>query len=66
MTYRDLPYYVGMRAKTHRENKLHENKHANPLENVGPSLFYLVLINIGRFTIKTDLWVLCSLEVPFV
>jgi len=36
MTYRDLPYYEGIRAKTHRENKLYENKHknnANPLEN---------------------------------
>jgi len=29
MTYRDLPYYEGMRAKTRRENKLHENAHEN-------------------------------------
>jgi len=36
MTYRDLPYYEGIRAKTCRENKLHENKHKNhtkPFEN---------------------------------
>jgi len=34
MTYRDLPYYEDMRAKTCPENKLHENKHkshTNPL-----------------------------------
>jgi len=29
MTYRDLPYYEGIRAKTRREYKLHENKHKN-------------------------------------
>jgi len=29
MTYRDLPYYEGMRAKTHCKNKLHENKKEN-------------------------------------
>jgi len=29
ITYRDLPYYESMRAKTHHENKLHENKHEN-------------------------------------
>jgi len=29
MTYRDLPYYEGIRAKTCREYKLHENKHKN-------------------------------------
>jgi len=37
MTYRDLPYYKGIRAKTRREYKLHENKHVQtlyiPLEN---------------------------------
>jgi len=27
MTYRDLPYYEGIRAKICHENKLHENKH---------------------------------------
>jgi len=34
MTYRDLPYYEGIRAKTCREYKLHKNKqkdHANHL-----------------------------------
>jgi len=34
MMHRDLPYYKGIRAKTYREYKLHENKHknhANPL-----------------------------------
>jgi len=41
MTYRDLPYYEGIRTKTHHEYILHENKHENhanpyiPLEN-GP------------------------------
>jgi len=25
----DLPYYERMRAKTHYENKLHENKYEN-------------------------------------
>jgi len=29
MTYRDLPYYEAMRAKTGHENKLHENRHEN-------------------------------------
>jgi len=29
MTYRDFPYYEGIRAKTRREYKLHENKHEN-------------------------------------
>jgi len=29
MTYRDFPYYEGIRAKTHHEHKLHENKHEN-------------------------------------
>jgi len=29
MTYRDLLYYEGIRAKTCREYKLHENKHKN-------------------------------------
>jgi len=29
MMYRDLPHYEGIRAKTHREYKLHENKHEN-------------------------------------
>jgi len=32
MTYRDLPYYKGMRVKTLHENKLHKHEnHANPL-----------------------------------
>jgi len=37
MAYWDLPYYEGMRAKTCREYKLHENKHenyANPFHNL--------------------------------
>jgi len=29
MTHRSLPYYKGIRAKTHREYKLYENKHEN-------------------------------------
>jgi len=29
MMYRDLPYYEGIRAKTHHEYKLGENKHEN-------------------------------------
>jgi len=29
MRYRDFPYYEGIRAKTHHEYKLHENKHKN-------------------------------------
>jgi len=36
MTYRDLPYYEGIRAKTCHEYKLHKIKHknhANSLEN---------------------------------
>jgi len=57
MTYRDLSYYEGMRAKTCCEYKLHENKHenhANPfhtfIENgpyLDPGSFYPFLINIG-------------------
>jgi len=35
MTYRDLPYYEGIRAKIRREYKLYKNKHASSLEN-GP------------------------------
>jgi len=31
MTYRDLPYYEGIRAKACREYKLHKNKHENSL-----------------------------------
>jgi len=29
MTYRDLPYYEGIGAKTWRDYKLHKNKHKN-------------------------------------
>jgi len=29
MTYRDLPYYEGIRDKTCHEYKLHENEHKN-------------------------------------
>jgi len=29
VTFKDLPYYEGMRAKTPYENKIHENKHEN-------------------------------------
>jgi len=29
MTFRDLPYYDGIRAKTCHEYKLHENKYEN-------------------------------------
>jgi len=29
MMHRDLPYYEGIRNKTHREYELHENKHKN-------------------------------------
>jgi len=29
MTYRDLPYYKGIRAETCREYKIHKNKHKN-------------------------------------
>jgi len=29
MTYRELPYYEGIKAKTRREYELHENKHKN-------------------------------------
>jgi len=57
MTYRDLPYYEGMRAKTRRENKLYENKHknhTNPLHTFTKwfSSFYPVLINVGLFAIQ--------------
>jgi len=58
MTYRDLPYYKGIRAKTRREYKLHKNKHKNhanslhtvPLEKcsiIGTSLLYPIILNIG-------------------
>jgi len=58
MTYRDLPYYEGIKAKTRRKYILHKSKHKNhanslhtvPLENgteLGPSLPYLVVQSIG-------------------
>jgi len=54
MTYGDLLYYEGVRVKTHCKNKLHDTKNIQtlyiPLENgplLGPSLFYLLQINIG-------------------
>jgi len=57
ITYRDLPYYEGVRAKTHHEYKLHENKPRKscksftyvPLKNaplLGPTLSYLVVLNV--------------------
>jgi len=34
MMNRDLPYYEGIRAKTRREYKLHENKHENHVNSL--------------------------------
>jgi len=52
ITYRDLLYYKGIRAKTSHKYKLHKNKHKNhvniPLETyLGPSLLYPVILNVG-------------------
>jgi len=34
MTYRDLPYYEGIRAKTCHEYKFHKNKHKNHVNSL--------------------------------
>jgi len=57
MMHRDLPYYESIRAKTRRENKLYENKHANPLHTCRKwsitrhfNPYYKLRLVLGEFT----------------
>jgi len=62
MTYRDISYYEGIRAKARHEYKVHENKCEKimqtlyiPLKSgpwLGPSSSYLVVLDVGWFTIQ--------------
>jgi len=60
MTYRDLPYYEGIRVKTRHQYKLHENKHknhANPLHtfrkwSITWSHIWSYKVHIGWFAIQ--------------
>jgi len=48
MTCRDLPYYKGIRAKTRREHKHHENKHENHTNPLSYSN-RAVIVGVGRY-----------------
>jgi len=52
MTYRDLPYYEGIRAKTRREYKLYKNKHKNHTNSL--HTFIQSLVPIQSFETLAD------------
>jgi len=57
MTYRDLPYYEGIRTKTHREYKLHKigTKIMHtlvPLEKQSITWFQFIVLNVSQFAIQ--------------
>jgi len=51
MTYRDLPYYKGIRAKTRHEYKLHENK-----PKITQTFYNELLLKLWKIGITGNLW----------